>query len=194
MPHVPCSKAGRFRNAYGSLRRLRHYLRFAIFACAGHPCSIPRLRFGVLPYEASLEAPSSRPLNNRFKAPSRKNGIFRQASSWGDASSRGSFDHAYCAVRLERCVIHRRFHPSRSYDQRLGAPRVRAFCGHRRNRMAAEPRARSVRFPKGAFRNCAAQLLSHFPWQRIQYVARSDFQHGLGGVARRGHTARIMRN
>ena len=192
--YVPCAKAGRFRNAYGNPRRLRRHFRFAIFACAGCPCSIPRLRCGVLPYEASLEAPSSRPLDNRFKAPSRKNRNVRQAGSWGDAPSGGSFDRAYCAVRLERCIIHGRFHPSSSHDQRLGAPRVHAFCGHRRNRLDAEPRAQPVRFSKSAFRNCATQLLSYFPWQRIQYVARSDFQHGLGGVARRSHTARIVRN
>ena len=194
VPYVPCAKAGHFRNAYGSLRRLRRHFRFAVFACAGYPCSIPCLRCGVLPYEASLGAPSSRPLNNRFKAPSRKNGNVQQASSWSDAPSGGSFDRAYCAVRLERCVIHRRFRPSRSHDQHLGAPRVRTFCGHRRNRLDAEPRVRPVRFPPRAFRNCVAQLLSHFTWQRIQYVARSDFQHGLGGVARRSHTARIVRN
>lgn len=46
----------------------------------------------------------------------------------------------------------------------------------------------------GAFCNCAAQFLSHFPWQRIQHVARSDFQHGLGSVARRSHAACVVRN
>lgn len=75
--YVPCAKTSHFRSAHGSFYRLRHSLRFAIFACPGCLCGIPRLRCGVLSYKASLRPSSNRPINNRFKAPSRKNRIIQ---------------------------------------------------------------------------------------------------------------------
>ena len=77
VPYVPCAKTSHFRSAHGSFYRLRHSLRFAIFACPGCLCGIPRLRCGVLSYKASLRPSSNRPINNRFKAPSRKNRIIQ---------------------------------------------------------------------------------------------------------------------
>ena len=90
----------------------------------------------------------------------------------------------------ERCVIHRRFHPCRSHDQCLGASRVRAFRGHRRNMLAAEPASSNL---SGLLRALFAialrfQLLP-ISRQRIQTCGLVlDFPHGLGGVARRGVT------
>lgn len=163
VPYVPCTKANHVRGTHDSFHRLCHCFCFAILPHAGCPCNIPFLRCGVLPYKASLRTPSSRPLNNRFKAPSGKSRVVQQANGSSDAPFRGSFDHTYCAVHLERCAIHQRFHPSRSHDQHLVAPRIYAFRRHRRNRLAAEPRAQPVRLAPGRFLQLRCSVSFPFP-------------------------------
>ncbi len=138
------------------------------------------LRCGVLPYEASFGAPSSRPLYNRFKAPSRKKIETFNKRAAGAMLLLGAASTVPIALFVSSDASFMGDSIQVAAMINAWAPRVRAFCGHRRNRLDAEPRAQPVRFPKGAFRNCAAQFLSHFPWQRIQYVARSDFSAWFG--------------